>query len=146
MTDTPATTPPRICACQEVHGFPCQFPDAPAEFKFERLDWCRFHLPLRDSMGNQSDKWLGINGWELEDGVERDAFKLRLVALLSAASQVTGRGNSGEANCKFVAFPHGFNFRTLIQSENKIKMRLFKIFCNYNFTIMETWTLLRCSC
>jgi uncharacterized protein YjbI with pentapeptide repeats len=101
-----------------VHGFDCQFPDAPAEFKFEGLDWCRFHLPLKDSMGNQSDKWLGINGWELEDGVEWDAFKLRLVAQLSVASQVTGRGNSREANCKFVAFPHGFYFRELIQPLN----------------------------
>lgn len=77
-----------------------------------------FHLPLQDTDGNQSDKWLGINGWELEDGVEWDAFKLRLVALLRAASQVTGRGNSKEANCKFVAFPHGFNFRELIQPLN----------------------------
>lgn len=114
----PRYHPPMTCACESEYSFPCQFTGETELFPFNGKQWCRFHLPLKDLEGNQSDKWLGINGWEPDGGVELGAFRSKLVEQLSAASHATPRGNRREADCKFVAFPHGFDFRNLRQPLN----------------------------
>ncbi|MSP43919.1 MAG: pentapeptide repeat-containing protein [Alphaproteobacteria bacterium] len=108
MTDAPAISPQPICACQEVHGFPCQFPDAPAEFPFVDKDWCRFHLPLMDAVGNPSPKaeWkVRLKDWQ---NFEREILK-RLSTSLPLDDKQDGR-----ADFRKVAFPDDFSITNLL--------------------------------
>ncbi len=105
MTDAPEPIPPPICACKTVHGFDCQFTDAPAAFHFNGQDWCRFHLPLENGAGDHSDKDLCTAGWE-RGGAEWEKFETEVLNRLTAASN-PGRS---EADLRHVAFPPGFSF------------------------------------
>ncbi len=112
MTDLSKPVSPPACACKEVHGFVCQFHDAPASFKFDGLDWCRFHLPLEDAEGNPSAKSKYWFDWEGDPDKEVLAFNREIYNRLAAAKAGTS-ANDGCADFRFVEFPDDFDFSEL---------------------------------
>ncbi len=102
MTDAPATNPPKLCACQEAHGFPCQFPDAPATYHFDGKDWCMFHLPLIGKIGKLSEK----TRW-IRNGQEWKVFADKVGDIIRTASKDTSVPST-RANLCGLVFPYGF--------------------------------------
>lgn len=109
----PRYHPPMKCACESEYAFPCQFTGETEFFHVSSEDdreWCRFHLPLQNSNGNQSAKARGDNGWE-EVGPELEKFTGEIHARLRAAEPWDGDlKNDTRADFKGVAFPNGFDF------------------------------------
>lgn len=103
---------PMTCACQSVHGFPCQFP-AEETVRFDGREWCRFHLPLQDAAGNQSAKGLDNNGWE-EGGAERRALENEIFDRFNNTAQSRG------ADLRGVAFPPNFSFPEFNNNDSQI--------------------------
>jgi Pentapeptide repeats (9 copies) len=103
---------PMSCACESIHPFPCQFPGETEFFRITPEDdreWCRFHLPLRDAGGNESNKQRGETGWE-EGGVEWRKFAFEIHDRLHAALQTGFLEDYTRANLQGVAFPPNFDF------------------------------------
>ncbi len=112
MTDAPEPNSPPTCACKTVHGFDCQFLDAPAEFKFDGHDWCRFHLPLQDAVGSPSPK----AGWSKAD-IHLHRFTEEIFSRLGEAAPFTNSSNAlgnvqidRRADFRCVTIPQAFYF------------------------------------
>ncbi len=98
------------CACEAVHGFPCQFLDETEFHAFDGREWCLFHLPLEDAEGNKSpkDSWeRSVPDWQRFRNVVFDS--LRHPQDKSPNRWIEHR----ISDLRAVVFPHRFGFGLL---------------------------------
>ncbi len=121
------------CACESIHKFPCQFPGETEFFGITPEDdreWCRFHLPLQDAVGNKSAKANELEGWKttyvgllslrnsnepdvrVKKGEEVEAFRTEVHARLRAKKPTLPNIliPDKRADLRGVVFPPGFAF------------------------------------